>query len=624
MAKVWLDFNRQISATRQQFFEEQNPDVMLDALVRESWQRCQTMGLGHLEYLDFLPVSSQQLNHLLEQDQALVAAFSDVLPGFQQQIETAGYLVVLTNASGIALQIQGDLRRHDVATQHTFRPGISFAEECIGTNAMGCAINARREVSILGGEHYVESITGFQCAAAPVLDRQGRVLGVVDLSRCAERPDYGAKQIARQIARQVERRLFFQQRSYMALELNLVQLPVGVNTQHSDGLLLAFNAQGVLTTACHQAQSWLELHRIKGDVSFEAIFEQSFAQLMLNRKADLHRLRLHSGLDISARLYPGSSGVVVSGCDIGARHRPQPEMGDPALIRLLVRGGTALQADLPVMVSGETGTGKEVMARQLYQESALPGRFIALNCAAIPESLIESELFGYEEGAFTGARKGGARGKIEQADKGVLFLDEIGDMPLALQARLLRVLETGEVTRLGGERNRFCDFRLITASHRNLQQAVHEGQFREDLYYRIKGLNLHLLPLRQRPNLRQLILSLAKTYLPTAQLSEAALAQLCAYAWPGNVRELINVLKVLRVFNEGVSEIGVTALPDEIRQQRAVPRHGRLLDQECQMICEVLRQCKGQVEIAAKQLGLGRATLYRKIQRYGLDIRDFR
>ncbi|MFW1676948.1 sigma-54-dependent Fis family transcriptional regulator [Pontibacter sp. JAM-7] len=624
MSRGLLDFNRNISRTRQQFFEDQNPEVKLDELVRNSWQRCQGMGLGHREQLDFTPLNRTELSRIQDQDRQLIDCFSQVLPQYHRLIENAGYLVVLTNDRGIALTIQGELSRHDRDTRHTFRPGISFAEESIGTNAMGCAINFRREVSILGGEHYVEAITGFQCAAAPVLNQRGEVLGTVDLSRCSDRPDYGARHIARNIARQVERQLFFRQPGFLSLELNLSGLPVAVQDSSSSGVLLSFDQDGRLQSACYQAQCWLELERMSGPVQFEDIFEQSFSDCAgIAPGGCTQVLRLHSGLDVIARRCQAD----LLPLNISAKAvRPSvPEFGDPSIDRQLSKALAALEADLPVLISGETGTGKEVLARTLYQQSGLSGRFIALNCAAIPESLIESELFGYEEGAFTGARRGGARGKIEQADKGVLFLDEIGDMPLTLQARLLRVLETGEVNRLGGERSRISRFRLLAASHRDLPDAVHQGEFRQDLYYRIKGLNLHLPPLRLRSQLPKLVNTLAGQVLTESTLTADAMACLCAYTWPGNVRELINSLRVLRVFCRHKSQIAVSDLPEEIFSETvSQPQQGTLPEVERGLILNALNRHQGQVPEVALALGLSRATLYRKIRSYGLKLDDFR
>ncbi|VVN75726.1 Acetoin catabolism regulatory protein [Pseudomonas fluorescens] len=281
---------------------------------------------------------------------------------------------------------------------------------------------------------------------------------------------------------------------------------------------------------------------------------------------------------------------------------------------------------MPLLINGETGSGKEAFAKAVHHASQRAEKaFVALNCAAIPESLIESELFGYRGGSFTGARKEGMRGKLQQADGGTLFLDEIGDMPLALQTRLLRVLEDRVVVPIGGE-PMAVNVRIISATHRNLQERVADGSFREDLYYRLNGLEIGLPALRERTDKSQLLDFLLAEEAGGQRLfiSPAAREALLDFAWPGNVRQLRNVLRTLAALCDG-GRIGLEDLPAMIRQARPAqvtgveaPSEFPLDDAERLALLNALAQTRWHMTHTAEQLGVSRNTLYRKLRKHGI------
>jgi transcriptional regulator with PAS, ATPase and Fis domain len=314
---------------------------------------------------------------------------------------------------------------------------------------------------------------------------------------------------------------------------------------------------------------------------------------------------------------------------------PAPQSGpclqDPALQDALSRARKAFARDIPVLINGETGTGKEVFARLLHEGSRRAGEaFVAINCSSIPASLIESELFGHAEGAFTGSRKGGASGKIEQAHKGTLFLDEIGDMPPELQGRLLRVLQERSLTRLGSSQLIKVDCALICATHRDLKQLSANQGFREDLYYRINGLRVVLPALRERHDLDALIQHLLRAETnahPSPRLSKVALQALLAYRWPGNVRQLYQTLRLAAALAENEEEIGLQHLPDDVLEDcdtpvesapgtpQPQPKAGDTLQvSKLRAIKAAVEASGGNLSAAARSLGIGRATLYRKLK----------
>jgi transcriptional regulator of acetoin/glycerol metabolism len=316
---------------------------------------------------------------------------------------------------------------------------------------------------------------------------------------------------------------------------------------------------------------------------------------------------------------------------------PSQVTAEPARLSSICLGDTGLQddfrkslrvfeRDVPLLINGETGSGKEAFAKAVHQASQRAEKaFVALNCAAIPESLIESELFGYRGGSFTGARKEGMRGKLQQADGGTLFLDEIGDMPLALQTRLLRVLEDRQVVPIGGEPES-VNVRIISATHRNLLERVQDGSFREDLYYRLNGLEIALPALRDRSDKSQLLdfLLAQEAGVETVLIDEPARQALLGFAWPGNVRQLRNVLRTLAALCDG-GRIGLEDLPAMIRQTRPMPivaveqlSEHPLDDAERLALLNALEQTRWHMTHTAEQLGVSRNTLYRKLRIHGI------
>ncbi|MCC8943242.1 sigma 54-interacting transcriptional regulator, partial [Bradyrhizobium sp. Arg68] len=291
---------------------------------------------------------------------------------------------------------------------------------------------------------------------------------------------------------------------------------------------------------------------------------------------------------------------------------------DPVLIKGVKRLMTVGNLDLPILLHGETGAGKDVFARAIHAASnRAANNYVALNCAAMPESLIDAELFGYEAGAFTGARREGSKGLIVQASGGTLFLDEIGDMPLALQTRLLRVLENREVWPLGALKPVPVDIRLISATHRDLAQMAEDGSFRADLYYRLRGMEVRLPALRERADKREVIAQIADEEAPHCRIAPDAWAQLMAYPFPGNMRQLRHVLRLAGCTAEG-GVISDADLDLPVGGRSAVADHDAA---ERAMIANALRASGGRVTEAAKALKLSRATLYRKIKalKIGLD-----
>ena len=287
--------------------------------------------------------------------------------------------------------------------------------------------------------------------------------------------------------------------------------------------------------------------------------------------------------------------------------------GDPAMELLQVRAAKFAMRDIPILIQGETGSGKEYLARAIHASCGATGNFVAVNCGAIPEHLIESELFGYAPGAFTGANQKGKRGLIEEASGGTLFLDEIGDMPLALQSRLLRVLSENEVQPVGALKARTVRLRVVSASHRDLAELVREGKFRQDLLYRLNAAVLTLPSLRDRQDrpwlfdqmLRRVSAENGESY----RIDRPAREALFSHSWPGNLRELANALRVAAALSEG-GIIGVDCLPEHIMATSDTTASG-----ETDALTIALGECGNNVSALARKLGVNRSTIHRRLKR---------
>jgi transcriptional regulator with PAS, ATPase and Fis domain len=435
----------------------------------------------------------------------------------------------------------------------------------------------------------------------------------------------------------IEHRLF-ETRHAGGLRLRLHPQPEGLGTV-TEGLL-ALSGEGWIVGANAAALALLRLERsVIGACPLERALPLDADTLCAwSRSPAPHALRLADGRVLWARVEASraalaaqrGSAAAQAAAIVAADALARLETGDPGLHAAVGRARRVVDKDIPLLLQGESGAGKEVFARAFHESGARAGApFIAVNCAALPEHLIEAELFGYRPGAYTGASREGASGRIRESQGGTLFLDEIGDMPLALQARLLRVLQDHQVTPLGGGKPVAVDFRLVCATHRNLRQAIEHGRFREDLYYRLNGLTLQLPPLRERQDLPALVGSLLRDLLPErdVQLAPEIECAFARYGWPGNLRQLHNALRTAcALLDEAEARIDWSHLPDDLAEamRGAAPKLSSSSDavdlraQSERAVRQALATSPGNLSEVARQLGISRNTLYRKLDELGL------
>jgi transcriptional regulator of acetoin/glycerol metabolism len=607
-----------------------------DPSIARSWLRC--LEQHHLDPAARqapLVLEQARMRECRERARQVLEIASGEMNSLHRQLAGRGHAVLLTDAQGVILnRVTDDAERLGFERAGLWL-GADWSESAEGTNGIGTCVVERQPLTIHQHEHFRSRHTVLTCSASPVFDPYGALLAVLDVSSVradvSRQSQFHTMALVNLSAKLIEG-CYFLRHFEQGWLLRFQTQPEYVGL-FSEGLL-AFDDQGRIQALNQSALNLLgtDRERLLGqrveevfELPFEALCALSDGQLPHARSAPWP-LRLHDG----RLLYALLRGPKPVGPAAPPRARPAPRvpglcLGDARLGREFGRALKVYERDVPLLLHGETGSGKEAFASAVHRAASRAGRpFVALNCAAIPESLIESELFGYRGGSFTGARKEGMAGKLAQANGGTLFLDEIGDMPLAMQTRLLRVLEAREVVPLGGGAAQPLDIRLISASHRDLSARVGEGAFREDLFYRLSGLAVTLPPLREREDKAALIDQLLAEEAGDRplRLGEEARARLLAYPWPGNVRQLRTVLRTLAALCEDEA-IGVDDLPEEIRRAAVAPATtpAPLDAAERQALLAALDQQRWHMTRAAAHLGISRNTLYRKLRQHGIRRR---
>ncbi|WP_280376888.1 sigma-54-dependent Fis family transcriptional regulator [Pseudomonas sp. BN515] len=614
-------------------------------MIARSWARSQQYGLSPGDRVLFDAPVVVRPKDIAEHGGLLLRAASPEMEQLHGALAPKDWVLACIDMEGVVLDSIGKCNSASQELNQVFRPGALFLETQVGTTGPSCALEERETVIVAGSDHYLEEAHAFTCMATPIFGLDGGIVGVLDASRKGPATSLYCLESLVIAARAIERRMFMELGNVLLVHLHFRLDILGTPMEG----LLAFDSTGRLQGANRIATQIFSSPGLKPGMEFSELFDMPFTHAVCYRRYDLSvpfRIQTQWGSQLHACLttapdkkagqQPAQPRPFTT-----AERRPLAPQGpcieDQAVSSALERARKAFARDIPVLINGETGTGKEVFARLLHEGSARSGGpFVAINCSSIPASLIESELFGHVEGAFTGSRKGGAAGKIEQAHQGTLFLDEIGDMPLELQGRLLRVLQERSLSRLGSTAVIKVDCALVCATHRDLLQLSQEQGFREDLYYRINGLRVTLPTLRERSDLERLIQRLLQsetTAHAPLTLEPAALQALLAYRWPGNIRQLHQTLRLAAALAEEDGRIGLQHLPDEVLQGigKAPVRETEtvaaaasqslagdtLLASEQRAIRAAIDACQGNLSAAARSLGIGRATLYRKLKAMG-------
>ncbi|AGL46508.1 MULTISPECIES: sigma-54-dependent Fis family transcriptional regulator [Pseudomonadota] len=599
-----LHDQQRLVIARQRFVEGVAlPSNLLPSTIAHSWARSREAGL--LPWQSWLAEQDDSLLPLDESDQQLAECVRPEIDRLWQQIGGASWTIFCVNTRGVIVHAR-QARTLD-GPLLPLQIGRRIQESDIGTTAPSCTLAEGVPMVLIGNQHYLSDFEHFFCVSVPIRGLHGEVIGVLDITGIGDRQAGAVLEQLSHAAMAAENRFFTTLGDCRILSLQHDPRLLGTPLQG----LLAVDQTGRIQNANRAAQRLLGLEQFRPiGKRLDQLFEESSA-------IDLHRAQQQLTLSDGSRLY---AQVIEQRRESTALHVCSPLLcvsilgADPQLNRQLDNARKAFAAGVPILLQGETGTGKEVFARALHDQWNAQAPFVAINCSAIPESLIEAELFGYVEGTFTGARKGGASGQLEAAHGGTLLLDEIGDMPAALQTRLLRVLQEREITRLGSTTRRALDVRVISATHCDLQQRMLDKSFREDLYYRLNGLKIRLPALRERQDLNTLIDLLRQRY-GAPPLEHQALMALHRQVWPGNIRQLEQTLRLAAALASDQPMILLEHLPADMRAESEQERGSDLQDAVRRTVESALQANAGNISATASQLGISRTTLYKKLGR---------
>ena len=657
-------------------------------LIDQAHLRSRNYGITTHAEPDFSSPSRGLLNDALDENRFLFQHAAPVMETLYDQIVNTHSMVLLTSARGMVLHSLGDHDFLEKASRVALTPGMDWSEQNKGTNAIGTALTEEEALTVHGNQHFMDANKALTCSCAPIFDPYGQVIGALDVTGDHRSHHQHTLALVRMSAQMIENHMFadifpkairvhFHTRSEF-----LGTLVEGIAVFSPEGRFISANRSA-------QFQIGLPFASLKAH-TFSSLFgipvsalNDLFGGAIPNPK----QLCLHNGVTVWCRVKikspsawmaarpdpaqtPTASTLAGQASSLAVPLQAQGkraqlsslqylDTGDPQVSAVIHKVRRVSGRDIPVMILGETGTGKDLLAQAIHGDSKRSGQpFVSVNCASIPENLIESELFGYEEGAFTGARKKGSLGKILQANGGTLFLDEIGDMPKHLQARLLRVLQERKVSPLGSTKETEVDVAVVSATHKNLKDMIARGDFREDLYYRLNGLVVRLPALRERTDFQFVVQKILKTLCENGAkitISPPVMDVLKRYHWPGNFRQLHNLLRTAVVMVGCEGSIEMDHLPDdfleEIEHGRSLfdaqtaipllpegtgidtfstesaayptslePDGHRLQDVALTAMANMLRLHKGNVSAAAKALGISRNTIYRKKEQLPPDV----
>ncbi|MEG0773953.1 sigma 54-interacting transcriptional regulator [Clostridium sp.] len=641
----------------------------------ESHKRCINLGIDrNLTYSKRI-LNHKELSKKLEEKKELIVTATPFMNSLYNFVKGSDFFAIITDEEGCILNVIGDKGIVDEAFNLKMVPGSYMNEENIGTNAMSIALKEGIPVQISEKDHYIKAYYKWTCSSSPIRDINGNIIGTIDLTGYSKNVHPHTLGMVVAAAKSVEKLLEINQVNEVLIRNNnyiktiLNSTTKGIITTDLSGTIITTNeiADDMFGYSCSKMKEFKIWELIEGwqHILSSIYSHKSFIDedVYINSKKNV--------LQYSVSAYPIFQGenriseITFVFQELKKVRRLAGRISSAQAIytfNKIVGQNTEFlkiigyckkiaSSKSTILLTGESGTGKEVFAQSIHNVSDRKEEaFIAVNCGAIPRSLIESELFGYEEGAFTGAKRGGCPGKFEIADEGTIFLDEIGEMSVDMQIKLLRVIEEKVINRIGGRNPIPVNVRIIAATNKDLKKEVELGNFRKDLYYRLNVLPVHLPPLRERIDDIPLLIEFFMNNLSKSlnkrkvEISEEYLEYLVKYSWPGNIRELENVIELIintesipmalerkmiesqkttfkkEIMNFNSEIIENSPLKDFMRDEVSSKECFKLEYVEKQHILCVLEKFRGNITSAARALGLGRNTLYRKLDKYGIQL----
>ncbi|MBU4438041.1 MAG: sigma 54-interacting transcriptional regulator [Acetobacterium sp.] len=634
------------------------------ALIKESKERCAHYDIKEDQVFSKKMIDNSELQKKFTENRDLILTASPYMEHLMSIVRGNNFFVLLTDKEGCILNAIGDEKILSEAFELKMVAGAYMNEENIGTNAMSVVIKSEEAIQLSGQDHFIKAYHRWTCSGAPIKDPNGNLIGALDLTGYSDSVHPHTLGMVIAASNAIEEMLKVKEYNRLQNMTNkhiktiFNSMPVAILTSDLDGGIKIYNQKAMdlfgnkykQLAATNVAEIIEEWENIK-----DAIHSERHVNRIINIKA--LRNNFHCQMTASPIYNPQDDSIEIvfvlkedQSRKITKNEQPyytfDKIMGtDKHFVSTIEYAKKISNNRSTILILGESGCGKEVFAQAIHNFSKrMDEPFVALNCGAIPNQLIESELFGYEEGAYTGAKKGGNIGKFELANNGTIMLDEIGEMPLDMQTRLLRVLQENVITRIGSQKSIPIDVRIIAATNKDLKKEVEMGRFRKDLFYRLNVLPLYLPPLQERKSDIHILYHYfmknlsAKYDKPEFQISEEAMMVLENYNWPGNVRELENVVELMintesfptKYFIEKINQeacsqnhtIGEHSALDFIEESLETVDKGKLdiCYVEKEHIARVLKLYKGNISQAANALGIQRNTLYSKINKYQIAI----
>ncbi|TOC20178.1 sigma-54-dependent Fis family transcriptional regulator [Vibrio parahaemolyticus] len=570
-----------------------------------SWIRSEQAGLKQRrrpEDIRVTPATLQdrrhQLNFLLE----TVTQFA--LPLFNQLFAHSDSRLILTDADGVIIGSWGQPKFREKLTEIALSSGACWQEKVKGTNAIGTAIFEAKPVSVIGDQHFIQHHRFISCSANPIFDHLGHLIGVLDITSEQKKHDFSTQVLVQNMVQQVENQL-----------LNLIpQGHIRVDLAYEKGLLnsgwqgiIIANEDGQILAHNQVASQLLAQQNVIGQSLDDILSIQSTDHPFVFKTKPL------TDKKVKSRSVTASNDL---------------HYGDSTVEHCWQQANRVIDKDIRLLILGETGVGKNEFVKALHQNSQRKtGPLVSVNCGALPKDLVESELFGYVAGAFTGANSKGYQGKIRQAHKGILFLDEIADLPLEAQSRLLHVLQDKTVLPVGSNQSVQVDTQIIAATHKDLDSLVSEGLFRQDLYYRLNGLIIELPRFEERDDRQQLIENIHRRHAESEQqLCPHLLSLLLSYSWPGNLRELDSLIKVSALMAQGEETLELAHVPTHLSKKLSQAQDVKTAAEPTlklratveDKLLKTYQANQGNISKTSRMLGVSRNTIYRKLKSLGI------
>jgi len=655
--KVTPDSNQDISsghliksAWEKVVLQGLTPDIPIKPEILRSWLKCRKLGLDPYGENSPPVLSGNELNQLLIRNKTLMDICKPVLDMIAISVRDTGFIVTLTDKEGYVLQVRGDREILKMAEMNYYLPGCLRSIAHAGTNAIGVCLMEGTSVQITGAEHYKVRHHPWTCSSSPIRNSHDEIIGSITLSGRSIGHHKHTIALVTSAADTIESQL--REHELIEEKQRLNSILTSIFNSISDGVIALDNHNRIIRLN----RTGAEMLGLNMDLAMEKRLDRvvEIEEVLISA---LDEKRYFAGMEVSFicpaghRVYMCSADPVqdsaghISGTIITMTQKRQvvniaKKIGgntakyefkdikgsNPSLLRQIGLAKVAARTNSRILIIGESGTGKELFAQAIHNYSNRRNQpFVAISCAAIPRDLIESELFGYRGGAFTGARRDGQIGKFELAHQGTLFLDEVNGLPMDLQAKLLRVLQQNEIVRLGDTRPIPVDVRIIAASNSDLMTEVENTNFREDFYYRLNVVEILIPPIRKRIDDLKLLMDHIMTRhcmemaINKPEVSDQALEIMWHYRWPGNVRELENVVERALLLSQG-KIFQKSHLPERMWKSTAKPQQKIISLHEASKdtIVHTLDKCGGNISQAARELKIARSTLYRKMKAYSL------